>query len=123
MSAAAARLICTRAVREVDGRFGWRSDPALNWVSSLVMTDEQALDLVRHVEAPVLTFTAIEESPWASRAKLQARREAMAGGRHESVDGNHHFHMDDPGRIAETIQDFIIEHDQPQARVTHEQAD
>jgi hypothetical protein len=31
--------------------------------------------------------------------------------------------MDDPGRIAETIRDFIIEHDQAQRRETHEQAE
>jgi pimeloyl-ACP methyl ester carboxylesterase len=123
LSETAARLICERAAWEVEGHFEWRSDPALNWVSSLVMTDDQAMDLVRHIEAPALTFTATEESPWASRTKLEARQQAMAHGRHVSLEGHHHFHMDDPGRIAETIQDFIIEHDQPQHRDAHEKVD
>jgi hypothetical protein len=87
------------------------------------MTDDQAMDLVRHIETPVLTFTATEESPWASRAKLEARRRAMAHGSHVNLEGHHYFHMDDPGRIAETIRDFIIEHDQAQRRETHEQAE
>lgn len=120
LSETSARLICDRAARQLEGHFEWRSDPALNWVSSLVMTDDQAMDLVRHIEAPVLTFTVTEESPWASRAKLEARRQAMAHARHVNLEGHHHFHMDDPGRIAETIQDFIIEHDQPQRRDAHE---
>jgi pimeloyl-ACP methyl ester carboxylesterase len=123
LSETAARLICERAARQVDGQFEWRSDPALNWVSSLVMTDDQAMDLVRHIEAPVLTFTATKESPWASGAKREARRQAMAHGIHVNLEGHHHFHMDDPGQIAETIQNFIIEHDQPQSRDAHEQAD
>lgn len=112
LSETAARLICERAARKKSDHFEWRSDPALNWVSSLVMTDEQAMDLIRHIESPVLTFTATEESPWSSRAKLEARRQALAHAKHLSVQGHHHFHMDDPGLIAETIQDFIIGNDQ-----------
>jgi len=45
LSPEAARLICERAARQTGTQFEWRSDPALNWVSSLVMTDEQAMDL------------------------------------------------------------------------------
>jgi pimeloyl-ACP methyl ester carboxylesterase len=111
LSEPAARLICERAARRAGDGFEWRSDPALNWVSSLVMTDEQALDLLRHVESPVLTFTATRDSPWASRAKLEAQMEALAHGRHETLDGHHHFHMDEPGLIAETVREFILEHD------------
>ncbi len=127
LSESAARLICERAARQVENHFEWRSDPALNWVSSLVMTDEQAMDLMQHIKAPVLTFTATEESPWSSRAKHEARRRALAHGKHVSLEGHHHFHMDDPGRIAETIREFILENDQPnqttQNRDHHEQAD
>jgi len=118
LSEAAARLICERAARRVDGHYEWRSDPALNWVSSLVMTDEQALDLIRQIESPALTLTAIEDSPWSSREKLEARRLAMAHARHERLEGHHHFHMDDPQRIAETVQDFILENDAPATRRT-----
>jgi len=120
LSESAARLICDRAARQADGHYVWRSDPALNWVSSLVMTDEQALDLVSHIEAPALTFTATRESPWSSSAKLEARKQAMAHGRHESLEGHHHFHMDAPAQIAETVQNFIIDNDQPQHREPHD---
>ena len=111
LSEAAARLICERSARQTDSHFEWRSDPALNWVSSLVMTDEQAMDLVRNIQAPALTFTVTEDSPWSSRAKLEERRRAIAHGKHETLEGHHHFHMDDPGQIADTVRDFIIDND------------
>jgi pimeloyl-ACP methyl ester carboxylesterase len=111
LSEAASRLICTRAARQTGSHFEWRSDPALNWVSSLVMTDEQALDLVKNIQTPVLTLTVSKDSPWSSLAKLEERQQAIAHGRHETLEGNHHFHMDAPGEIAETVQDFIIDND------------
>lgn len=123
LSKTAARLICDRAARQVNGQYEWRSDPALNWVSSIIMTDEQALELLEHVCAPTLTFTATEESPWSTRAKLEERKQAISHGRHVTLQGHHHFHMDAPGEIAETIEDFIIENDQNLYRGRDERAD
>jgi pimeloyl-ACP methyl ester carboxylesterase len=113
MTEEAARLICERASKKVGTHFEWRSDPALNWVSSLVMTDEQALDLIRNINAPVLTFTTTPDSPWASRKKLEKCRQTMDHGIHKSLEGHHHFHMDVPAKIAKTIREFIIENDTP----------
>lgn len=113
LSKTASLLICQRAARRVGEYFEWRSDPALNWISSLVMTRNQALDLLRHIEAPVLSYTFTPESPWASRAKMESYREAIAHGRHLSIEGSHHLHMDSPGKIADTIQRFILENDRP----------
>lgn len=112
LSEAAARLICTRSAREVDGKFTWRSDPALNWVSALLMTEEQALDLLRRIEAPVLTLHVTPESPWFTRERIDARKAALAHARHLTLEGHHHFHMDAPGGIAEPIRSFVLEHDQ-----------
>ena len=113
LSEEAARLICERSSRAVDGGYTWRSDPALNWVSALLMTEEQALDLLRHVSAPVLTIHVTPESPWFTRERIESRLAALAHGRHLTRQGHHHFHMDEPGEIAETIQAFILENDRP----------
>ena len=113
LSAAAAGLICRRSARAVGGKFTWRSDPALNWVSSLVMTEEQALDLLRHIEAPVLTLHVTSESPWFTRERIEARKAAIPNARHLTCAGHHHFHMDAPAAIAETIRAFFQQHDQP----------
>ena len=111
LSEAAARLICERSALEADGKFTWRSDPALNWVSALLMTEEQVVDLLRRVEAPVLTMQVTPVSEWFTPERIGARKAALAGARHITLEGHHHFHMDAPGGIAETIRSFILEHD------------
>jgi len=113
LSEAAARLICERSAHKVADHYEWRSDPALNWISSLVMTDEQALNFLRQIEAPVLSLIATHQSPWSSSAKIETRKQAIAHSRHETVTGHHHFHMDEPEKIAETIQTFILANDRP----------
>jgi pimeloyl-ACP methyl ester carboxylesterase len=118
LSRSAARLICYRAARQAGKHFEWRSDPALNWISSLVMTDEQALDLLRYIVAPTQSYTATFESPWSSRAKLETLKEAIAHARHHTLEGHHHFHMDEPEKIAETLQEFILEHDRSPGKRT-----
>lgn len=123
LSEAAARLICERAAIEENGVFRWRSDPALNWISSLIMTDDQALDLLAHIEAPVLSLTALHDSPWASAEKNEARKKAMAHGQHLSVEGQHHFHMEQPEDIAGLLRDFILENDRPRGKDPHERAE
>jgi pimeloyl-ACP methyl ester carboxylesterase len=113
ISEQAARLICYRAARQAGRQFMWRSDPALNWISSLVMTDEQALDLLKHIEAPTLTLSVMQESPWFSRENIESRKRAVSHGRHENLEGNHHFHMDEPETLANTVQPFILDNDRP----------
>lgn len=113
LTASAARLICERAARQLGNQLTWRSDPALNWVSALVMTEAQVLDLLRHVESPTLVVQATTESKWFTRARLEARKSALSPERHVTVDGQHHFHMDQPEAIAAEIRTFILDHDQP----------
>lgn len=111
LSEPAARLICRRSARQQDRAFFWRSDPALNWVSSLQMTEEQVLDLLRHIQCPTLTYQALPAPKWFPAATLQARKAAIAHAQHLTIEGHHHFHMDVPAAIAETIQSFILDHD------------
>ena len=116
LSQSAANLICRRGARQVDSHFEWRSDPALNWISSLIMTDEQALDLIRHIAAPALTITVTHNAPWSSSEKREARKQALTHAQHITLEGHHHFHMDAPEQIAETVQDFILKNDRPPAK-------
>jgi pimeloyl-ACP methyl ester carboxylesterase len=118
LSAAAARLICERSSRAEDGALVWRSDPALNWVSPVLLTEDQVLDLLRHVEAPALTFQATVASGWFSPDRIEARKAALAHGVHHMVEGHHHFHMDEPEAIAETIRAFIRDQDAATAHGT-----
>jgi pimeloyl-ACP methyl ester carboxylesterase len=105
----AARLLCERSTRRVDGQYQWRTDPALNWRSPLLMTEEQALDCLRNIEAPVLSITASPFSRWYPEERIIARQAAVSKAIHESVDAHHHFHMEIPQQIAGRIKSFILE--------------
>jgi pimeloyl-ACP methyl ester carboxylesterase len=124
LSEASARLLCERSAHRVGDHFEWRSDPAINWVSSLVMTDDQALDFLRHIQAPVMSMMADPAPAWSSETKNALRRGAIANGVHHTVAGHHHFHMDEPEKIAGAVQTFILRNDQPApAGGSHEQPD
>ena len=124
LSIDAARLLCERSARHVGKHFYWRTDPALNWVSPIVLTDEQVLDCLRNIEAPLLSWIATPIASWHSEDKLSARQAATQYGRHETIEGHHHFHMDVPEKVAGMIQSFILENDQtPSEREIHEQPD
>ena len=124
LSIDAARLLCERSARQVGKHFYWRTDPALNWVSPIVLTDEQVLDCLRNIEAPLLSWIAKPIASWHSEDKIRARQAATQNGRHETIEGHHHFHMDVPEKVAGIIQSFILENDQtPGERELHEQPD
>ncbi len=124
LSADAARLLCERSARHVGKHFYWRTDPALNWVSPIILTEEQVLDCLRYVEAPLLSWGATPFTSWYSQDKVRACQAAIQHGRHETIEGHHHFHMDAPEKIAETIRSFILQNDQtPSQRENHDQPD
>ena len=121
LSIDAARLLCERSARPVGKHFYWRTDPALNWVSPIVLTDEQVLDCLHNIEAPLLSWMATPIASWHSEDKIRVRQAAAQHGRHETVEGGHHFHMDLPEKIAETIQSFILENDQTPSQRAHDE--
>jgi len=124
LSIDAARLLCERSARHVGKHFYWRTDPALNWVSPIILTDEQILDCLQNIEAPVLSWIAMPLASWYSEEKLRARQAATQHGRHETIEGHHHFHMDVPEKIAETIRSFILANNRaPIQREQNEQSD
>ena len=84
----------------------------------------QALDFLQNIKAPVLSLMATPDAPWSSEQKTAARKKAIAHGRYETIAGHHHFHMDIPEQIAETIQSFILANDTtPSNRGQNEQPD
>jgi len=107
LDAAAARLICERSAQAVDSHFEWTNDSALYWVSPLVMTEDQALECMAVIDAPVLSITARPLASFIREETVQARIAALKNGTQEWVDGSHHFHMDHPQRTAARIIPFI----------------
>jgi len=107
-----ARLICERSATKLDSHYEWSNDPALHWVSPVVLAEEQALEYLRQIEAPVMTLTATPFAHYVGEEKTRARTAAIAHGRHHLVEGDHHFHMDKPEMVAGVLQAFIGDQEQ-----------
>jgi pimeloyl-ACP methyl ester carboxylesterase len=104
-----ARLICERSIAQREAHYEWSNDPALYWVSPVLLSEEQVLDYLRHIETGVLSLTATPHAPYVSEEQAKSRTAAIPHGRHLTVEGDHHFHMHMPGQIAATIREFILE--------------
>ena len=112
LSPEAARLLCERSARLQDGHYRWTNDPALYWVSPVLLTEDLVLEFLRHIESPVLSLTTTPFSPFVKEEKVRNRSAVIPHGRHELWQGGHHFHMDQPREVSETVRTFILEHDQ-----------
>jgi pimeloyl-ACP methyl ester carboxylesterase len=109
-----ARLICERSAAHNGTAYEWTNDPALYWVSPVLLTEDQVLDYLCHITSPVLSLTATPFAPYVNEEKFKARCAAIAHGRHLLREGGHHFHMDQPVEVASTVGSFILEQEQVQ---------
>ena len=101
-----ARIIVERNAVEVNNGFGWRTDPRLLWPSPQYMTEEQVLTIFKANKVPTLLAMA-KDGYLQSRAETANRINAFLNIRVVEFQGNHHFHLDDPGPIAKEINLFI----------------
>ncbi len=113
LSPAAAKWIVERSIQSTDNGFGWSYDPRLYWPSPVYFCDDQVLDIFRHIEAPTLALIATPLSRFVRENQYQQRLEALSDGRQVLIEGGHHFHMEQPERVAGMIRDFIVEYDDP----------
>lgn len=109
----AAKLIVERSVQPTANGFEWSYDPHLYWSSPMYFCNEQVLDIFRHIEAPTLALSATPLSRYVRKESYQQRLDALVNGRHELIEGGHHFHMEQPERVAGMIRDFIVEYHDP----------
>lgn len=105
----AARLIVERSVQATAGGFEWSYDPGLYWVSPLYFSEDQLLDCLHNIEAPVLTISAQPFSSPERERHYRRQIAAIPNGRHELITGGHHLHMEQPEAIAAQLHCFIME--------------
>jgi len=101
---ASTRLLAERGLIEVNGGWQWCHDQRLTWPTAHRYTEPQVIDLLAHIDAPVLNIHSQPHTGLLGRrlfqlrlAALQHRRETLA------CPGGHHLHMVHPERIAPTI--------------------
>jgi pimeloyl-ACP methyl ester carboxylesterase len=119
LSAESARLICERSLVRHGEHYRWRTDPALNWHSPVLMTEEQVLAILASIEAPTLSITALPLARWIDAATARRRVAAIPNLESHTMEGHHHFHMERPESVAPLILEFLEpeenEHDRRQA--------
>jgi len=108
----AARLLCQRSLEHTGDYYQWRTDPRLNWRSPQLSSDEQALELLAAIRAPVLVITTPALIEHFGEDKANKRLAAIADCRHIINDGHHHFHMEQAGQVGPRISEFLQQHDQ-----------
>ena len=103
LSAEAARTLCRRGLRPVDGGVTWRSDPRLRLPSRMRLTEEQVLAFLRAIECPTLLVRGSEGFPFAPKP-MSARVEALRHSEMVELSGGHHLHLDAPEAVAEPLR-------------------
>ena len=102
-----ARVMVARNLRGVAGGFAWRSDPRLTLPGHL-RTDEAFIrSWIRAIECPVLVIAADPPPPYFTDAQRESRVAELKQGRCEVIEGGHHLHMEQAGRVGECIAEFL----------------
>lgn len=104
LSQEGARALLERAVEPDGDLVRFRHDPMLRAPSTLRLTERQVLSFLTRIEAPTRLIMAHDGWPLGDDLTAwQARRDAVRGLDHVTVDGYHHVHLDDPERIAPLV--------------------
>ena len=112
MSLASATLLAARALEAHDGQYRWRTDPGIRWESPYWGSEGAAEDLLAALECPVLAYTTPMLADYLGE-RLPNRLARIGDLRHHALDAGHHFHMDEPGPHADTIQAFLNDYGAP----------
>nr|WP_268820411.1 alpha/beta hydrolase [Paraglaciecola sp. G1-23] len=107
MSFSSAELLIERNLKRQDEQLVFSSDKRLRTLSSLRMTEEQAEAFMGNIQCPVLVISAIQGFEFVKQA-ISDRLGWVSNIQHSSCDGFHHFHMDNPARVAEQMVNFLI---------------
>jgi len=102
-----ARLLCERSMNCKDGVYTWSTDAGLNWRSPSLLTEEQVLDILAAIKAPVLSIVCSQALEWIGDGLSEQRSVVVSDCSHRSIDGHHHFHMDQPELTAQFILEFL----------------
>lgn len=104
LTQASTRLLAERGLVEVEGGWQWRHDQRLTWPSAHRYTEPQVIDLIAHIDAPVLNIHSEPQTGLLGQRMYQLRLAALRHRRDTlACPGGHHLHMLHPERIAPTI--------------------
>lgn len=106
LSRESAALLMSRGLREVPGGVTWSTDPRLRRVSPQRFTEEQVRAFLRRITAPTLILWATDGWPFAP-AIMQERIDCLADVNVQRLQGGHHLHLENAGRVAALVRRFF----------------
>lgn len=110
MSEQAARILCERGVKAVEGGYTWTTDKRARLRSVSRLTEEQVLAFMRGITAPTLLVRAESGLPY-EKAMYEGRLQALAQLRVEQLPGGHHLHLDESPEAAAALVLSFLKHD------------
>ncbi len=105
----AAEILAERGLEKVEGGWRWRHDQRLTWPSTQRYTEPQVLDLIAHIECPVLCLLAEPRSRVVPAGLIERRMAAVRDFRVHEVAGGHHLHMQQPEQVAAWVSAHILQ--------------
>jgi pimeloyl-ACP methyl ester carboxylesterase len=107
LSAEAAAILCSRALKEVEGGFAWTMDRRVRHHSSLRLTEPQVRAFLSAISAEVMVIRAEQGFP-ADPTVFDGRLAALKRLELHAVKGGHHLHLDEsPTDVAALINRFL----------------
>jgi len=104
LSKQSTHLLAERGLVEVEGGWQWRHDQRLTWPTAHRYTEPQVIDLLAHIDSPVLNIHAEPQTDLLGQRMFQLRLAALKHRRSTvGCPGGHHMHMVYPELIAPNI--------------------
>ena len=97
-----------RNLQPCDAGYTWTTDPRLHSASAVKMTRAQIAAVLQSLTMPVLLMLAESDAREKSNWMHSIAHEHINNVTVESVDGGHHFHMEEGvGMVAQRVADFL----------------
>jgi pimeloyl-ACP methyl ester carboxylesterase len=106
LTSQAAEILVNRNLYEQDGELKWRTDRRLRTISSLRVTDDQAISFMQNITCPTLAIRG-DSGYKMMREKMQERADWLPELSIIECKGGHHLHMDNPKEVAKHINRFL----------------
>ena len=107
---AAAELLAERGLEPVATGWRWRHDLRLTWPSTQRYTEPQVLDLLGHIECPVLCLLAEPRSRVVPAGMIEGRIAAVQCLELAELAGGHHLHMQHAAAVAALLRRHLDAH-------------
>lgn len=106
----AAELLAERGLESAGDGWRWRHDLRLTWPSTQRYSEPQVLDLLGHIECPVLCVLARPRTRVVPAGMIEGRIAAVRQIELAELDGGHHLHMQQPAAVAALLRRQLNAH-------------